>query len=47
MKLLSIYLFAAAFLTLLSGCASDEDSRGYSPGQLRAQHSTFDPMGIQ
>jgi hypothetical protein len=42
MKLLSICLLAAAFLTFLTGCASD-DSRGYSPGQLQAQHSTFDP----
>jgi hypothetical protein len=42
MKLLSICLFAAAVLTFLSGCASESDSSGYSPGQLRAQHSSFD-----
>jgi hypothetical protein len=43
MKLLSICLLAAAFLTFLSGCASDYYSGGYSPGQIRAQHSTFVP----
>ena len=42
MKLLSTCLFAAAFLTFLSGCAQN-DSRGYSPGQIRAQHSAFEP----
>ena len=42
MKLLSICLLAA-FLTFLSGCASGDDSRGYSPGQLQAQHSSFLP----
>ena len=43
MKLLSICLFAAALLTFLSGCASEVDSSGYSPGQQRAQYSSFDP----
>jgi hypothetical protein len=43
MKLLSTCLFAAAFLTFLSGCASDNDSRGYSPGQIRAQNSAYEP----
>jgi hypothetical protein len=44
MKLLSICLLAAAFLTFLSGCAQQTDSSGYSPGQLRAQRSSFDPQ---
>ena len=45
MKLLSICLFAAALLTFLSGCANQEvDSSGYSPGQRRAQYSSFDPQ---
>lgn len=44
MKLLSICLFAAALLTFLSGCASENESSGYSPGQVRAQHSSFDPQ---
>jgi len=45
MKLLSICLFAAAFLTFLSGCANREvDESGYSPGQRRAQYSNFDPQ---
>lgn len=44
MKLLPICLFAAAALvTFLSGCASQTDSSGYSPGQLRAQQSSYDP----
>jgi hypothetical protein len=43
MKLLSTCLFAAAFLTFLPGCAQQTDSNGYSPGQVRAQHSAFDP----
>jgi hypothetical protein len=43
MKLLSICLFAAALFTFLSGCASDPYSGGYSPGQIQAQHSSFDP----
>ena len=43
MKLLPICLFAVALLTFLSGCASETDSSGYSPGQLRAQQSSFDP----
>jgi hypothetical protein len=46
MKLLSICLFAVVLVTFLSGCASDSDSRGYSPGQLRAQHSQYDPSGV-
>ena len=44
MKLLSICLLAAAFLTFLSGCAQVTDSQGYSPGQRRAQGADFDPM---
>jgi hypothetical protein len=45
MKLLSICLFAAALLTFLSGCANQEvDENGYSPGQERARHSSFDPQ---
>jgi hypothetical protein len=44
MKLLSICLFAAALLTFLSGCVSEVDSSGYSPGQERARHSNFDPQ---
>jgi uncharacterized lipoprotein YajG len=43
MKLLSTCLFAAAFLTLLSGCAQQTDSRGYTPGQVRAQNSAYEP----
>jgi hypothetical protein len=46
MKLFSICLFAVVLVTFLSGCASDSDSRGYSPGQLRAQHSAFDPTTV-
>jgi len=42
MKLLLTCLFAAAFLTFLSGCAQQTNSEGYSPGQVRAQHSEFD-----
>ena len=47
MKLLSTCLFAAALLTFLSGCASETDSSGYSPGQLRAQHSEFDTRTVR
>ncbi len=43
MKLLSTCLLAAALFTFLSGCASEE-SQGYSPGQIQAQHSVFDPQ---
>jgi hypothetical protein len=43
MKLLLTCLFAAAFLTFLSGCAQQTDSNGYSPGQVSAQHSEFEP----
>lgn len=42
MKLLSTCLFAAAFLTFLSGCASESSSRDYTPDQIRAQHSSFE-----
>ena len=42
MKLLSICLFAAGLLAFLSGCASG-DSGYYSPGQLAAQHSSYEP----
>ena len=46
MKLLSICLLAAAFLTFLSGCAQQTDSAGYSPGQRRAQTPiTIHPEG--
>ena len=41
MKLLLTCLSAAAFLTFLSGCAQQTDSNGYSPGQVRAQHSEY------
>jgi hypothetical protein len=44
MKLLSICLLAAAFLTFLSGCAQVTDSQGYTSGQRRAQSADFDPM---
>jgi hypothetical protein len=44
MKLLLICLLAAAFLTFLSGCVTQQvDSNGYSPGQERAQNSTYQP----
>jgi hypothetical protein len=43
MKLLSICLLAAAFLTLFSGCAQQTDAEGYTSGQRRAQYSEFDP----
>ena len=44
MKLLSTCLLAAAFLTFLSGCVTQQtDSNGYSPGQVRAQHSVYEP----
>ena len=46
MKLLSTVLFAATLLLFLSGCASETDSSGYSPGQIRAQHSEFDTRGV-
>ncbi|MEY2562987.1 MAG: hypothetical protein QOH88_1180 [Verrucomicrobiota bacterium] len=41
MKLFSICLLAAVFLTFFSGCASDD--RGYSSGQLQAQRAVFEP----
>jgi hypothetical protein len=42
MKLLLTCLLAAAFLTFLTGCVTQQvDSNGYSPGQERAQHSEF------
>ncbi len=41
MKLLSICLFAAGLLAFLSGCASD--SGYYTPGQVAAQHSSYEP----
>ena len=43
MKLLLTCLLAAAFLTFLSGCASESDSSGYSSGQIRAQNSAYEP----
>ena len=43
MKLFFTCLLAAAFLTFLSGCAQQTDSSGYSPGQVRARHSSYDP----
>jgi hypothetical protein len=44
MKLLSICLLAAAFLTFLSGCVTQyTDSQGYTSGQRRAQHSDYQP----
>lgn len=46
MKVLSICLMAAGLLTFLCGCAQETDSSGYSPGQVRAQHSTFDPQNL-
>ena len=46
MKLLSTGMFAATLLVFLSGCASETDSSGYSPGQIRAQHSDFDTRGM-
>jgi hypothetical protein len=42
MKLLSICLLGAAFLTFLSGCASEGNAH-YSSGQLRAQNAVYDP----
>ena len=42
MKLLLICVFAGALLTLISGCATDPYGGGYSPGQVAAQHSTYD-----
>jgi hypothetical protein len=42
MKLLSICLLAAAFVTFLSGCASESNAH-YSSGQVRAQHSAYEP----
>ena len=41
-KLLSICLFAAGLLAFLSGCASG-DSGGYTPSQIAAQHSRYEP----
>ena len=43
MKLFLICLLAASALTFLSGCATD-DSRGYSEGQIRAQHANYNPI---
>ena len=42
MKLLPICLFAAGLLAFLSGCASN-DSGYYTPSQIAAQHSTYEP----
>ncbi len=33
MKLLSICLLAAAFLTLLSGCVTETETHRYTPGE--------------
>ncbi len=41
MRLL-LCLLAAALLTLLSGCASG-DTGYYTPSQVAAQHSGYDP----
>jgi hypothetical protein len=43
MKLFLICFLAAGALTFLSGCATD-DSRAYSEGQIRAQHSSYNPI---
>jgi PBP1b-binding outer membrane lipoprotein LpoB len=44
MKLLSIWLMAAAFLTLLSGCATDDGPHNLTPRQEAETHGSFDPM---
>ncbi len=43
MKFWPIYLIGIALLPFLSGCASSESSGGYTPTQLAAQHSGYDP----
>ena len=43
MKPYSICLMAASLLVFFSGCAAED--AGYSPSQIAAQHSEYDPTG--
>lgn len=42
MKLLSTCLLAAAFLTFLSGCVTEVESRRSSLGEVKTKHSKYD-----